>query len=49
VLLIEERARDVVPVADRVAVLELGRIVLERDTADVDDLELASVYLGGAR
>ncbi len=47
VLLIEEKARDVLTIADRVAVLELGRIVWERPRQDVDEDELTRVYLGG--
>jgi ABC-type branched-subunit amino acid transport system ATPase component len=47
VLLIEEKARDVLTIADRVAVLELGRIVWERPRQEVDEDELTRVYLGG--
>jgi ABC-type branched-subunit amino acid transport system ATPase component/branched-subunit amino acid ABC-type transport system permease component len=47
VLLIEEKARDVLTIADQVAVLELGRIVWDRPRQEVDEDELTRVYLGG--
>jgi ABC-type branched-subunit amino acid transport system ATPase component len=46
-LLVEEKARDVLAVADRVALLELGHIVWQGRREDVDDDRLARAYLGG--
>jgi len=45
-LLVEEKARDVLNVADEVAFLELGHIGWTGPRADVDDERLAAAYLG---
>jgi ABC-type branched-subunit amino acid transport system ATPase component/branched-subunit amino acid ABC-type transport system permease component len=45
-LLIEEKMRDVLAIADRVALLELGRIVWQGPRSGVDDERLARAYLG---
>jgi len=45
-LLVEEKARDVLAIADRVALLELGRIVWQGPRSDIDDERLARAYLG---
>jgi branched-subunit amino acid ABC-type transport system permease component/ABC-type branched-subunit amino acid transport system ATPase component len=45
-LLVEEKARDVLQVADEVAFLELGRIGWIGARADVDEERLAAAYLG---
>jgi branched-chain amino acid transport system ATP-binding protein len=48
VLLVEQNARKALAVAQRVAVLELGRVVLEGDVAEVaDDPRIKEAYLGG--
>lgn len=46
VLLVEEKVRDVMQIADDVAFLELGRIVWEGPRADVSDERLVGAYLG---
>jgi ABC-type branched-subunit amino acid transport system ATPase component len=46
-LLVEEKARDVLEVADSVALLELGHVVWQGPRADVDQQRLAAAYLGG--
>jgi ABC-type branched-subunit amino acid transport system ATPase component len=48
ILLVEEKAREALEVADRVAVLELGRVVWDRRREQVDERELTAVYLGVA-
>jgi ABC-type branched-subunit amino acid transport system ATPase component/ABC-type branched-subunit amino acid transport system permease subunit len=45
-LLVEEKAKEIMAIADRVAVLELGRVVWERVKHEVDETELSEVYLG---
>jgi ABC-type branched-subunit amino acid transport system ATPase component len=45
-LLIEEKMRGVLAIADRVALLELGRIVWQGPRSGVDDERLARAYLG---
>jgi ABC-type branched-subunit amino acid transport system ATPase component/branched-subunit amino acid ABC-type transport system permease component len=47
-LLVEEKARDVLKIADVVAFLELGHLVWMGPREDVDDEHLASSYLGTA-
>src|SRR5262245_18856964 len=48
VLLVEQNARMALRVARRVAVLELGRVVLEGDVADLrEDPRVKEAYLGG--
>jgi len=48
VLLVEQNARKALRVAGRVAVLELGRVVLEGDVGDVlNDPRVKEAYLGG--
>jgi ABC-type branched-subunit amino acid transport system ATPase component/branched-subunit amino acid ABC-type transport system permease component len=48
-LLVEERARAVLDVADEVALLELGRIVWAGTRDALDDEHLAAIYLGRAQ
>jgi ABC-type branched-subunit amino acid transport system ATPase component len=45
-LLVEEKAREALELADVVAVMELGRIVWTGPRRDADAERLASVYLG---
>jgi ABC-type branched-subunit amino acid transport system ATPase component len=45
-LLVEEKAREALELADVVAVMELGRIVWTGPRRDADADRLASVYLG---
>jgi ABC-type branched-subunit amino acid transport system ATPase component/branched-subunit amino acid ABC-type transport system permease component len=47
-ILVEEKARDILSVADRVGVLQIGSLPWVRPTADVDPAGLASAYLGTA-
>jgi len=46
-LLVEEKARDVLEIADSVALLELGHVVWHGPRRDVDQQRLAAAYLGG--
>jgi ABC-type branched-subunit amino acid transport system ATPase component/branched-subunit amino acid ABC-type transport system permease component len=46
ILLVEEKARDVLNVADDVAFLELGHVGWSGPRAEVDDDRLAAAYLG---
>jgi branched-chain amino acid transport system ATP-binding protein len=46
ILLIEEKVRDVLEIADHVAFIELGHIVWSGRRADVDDEQLVRAYLG---
>jgi ABC-type branched-subunit amino acid transport system ATPase component/branched-subunit amino acid ABC-type transport system permease component len=46
ILLIEEKVRDVLEVADHVAFIELGHIVWAGPRGDVDDERLVQAYLG---
>lgn len=48
-LLAEERARGVLDVADQVILLELGRILWTGPRSDLQDDQLAAIYLGSAR
>jgi ABC-type branched-subunit amino acid transport system ATPase component/branched-subunit amino acid ABC-type transport system permease component len=48
VLLIEEKARDVLTIADSVAFLELGRVVWNGARGDLDDDRLVGAYFGAA-
>ncbi|HEY8527930.1 MAG TPA: ATP-binding cassette domain-containing protein [Acidimicrobiales bacterium] len=47
-LLVEEKARAVLDVADHVVFFELGRVLWRGPRAAVDDDHLAAAYLGGA-
>jgi ABC-type branched-subunit amino acid transport system ATPase component/branched-subunit amino acid ABC-type transport system permease component len=47
-LLVEERPRNLLAVADDVAVLELGRVVWRGDASDMDEARVADIYLGQA-
>jgi ABC-type branched-subunit amino acid transport system ATPase component len=47
ILLVEEKVRDVLGVADQVAFLELGHVVWSGARADIDDERLIAAYLGG--
>ena len=49
ILLVEEKARDVLEIAERVAFLELGHIVWVGPRADIDDERLVATYLGASR
>jgi len=46
ILLVEEKVRDVLEIADHVAFIELGHIVWSGRRADVDDEQLVRAYLG---
>ena len=46
ILLVEEKIRDVLQVADRVAFIELGRIVWSGERGSLDDEQLVGAYLG---
>jgi ABC-type branched-subunit amino acid transport system ATPase component len=48
ILLVEEKARDVLAIADTVAFLSLGRITWAGPRHEVDDQRLAEAYLGAA-
>jgi ABC-type branched-subunit amino acid transport system ATPase component/branched-subunit amino acid ABC-type transport system permease component len=48
ILLAEEKASEVMKLADVVTVVELGRVAWTRPTAAVTEEELAAVYLSGA-
>lgn len=48
VLLVEEKAREVMELADIVAFMELGRVVWMGPRADADADRLTAAYLGGA-
>jgi ABC-type branched-subunit amino acid transport system ATPase component len=45
-LLVEERARAVLDVADEVVLLELGRVVWSGPRGGLDQAKLAAIYLG---
>jgi ABC-type branched-subunit amino acid transport system ATPase component/branched-subunit amino acid ABC-type transport system permease component len=45
-LLVEEKARDVLTIADRVGALQRGELQWINDRADVDDDRVAAAYLG---
>ena len=47
-LLVEERPRNLLAVADDVAVLELGRVVWRGAASDMDEARVADIYLGQA-
>jgi ABC-type branched-subunit amino acid transport system ATPase component/branched-subunit amino acid ABC-type transport system permease component len=49
VLLVEEKARDVLEVADHVAFIELGKVVWTGPRQAVDDEQLIGAYLGSSR
>jgi ABC-type branched-subunit amino acid transport system ATPase component len=49
ILLVEEKARDVLEIADEVAFLDLGHIVWSGPRADIDDERLVATYLGASR
>ncbi|HEY2565188.1 MAG TPA: ATP-binding cassette domain-containing protein [Acidimicrobiales bacterium] len=46
ILLVEEKIRDVLEVADRAAFIELGRIVWSGERGSLDDEQLVGAYLG---
>jgi len=46
ILLVEEKAREVMQVADSVAFMALGRVVWFGSREDADEERLAAVYLG---
>jgi ABC-type branched-subunit amino acid transport system ATPase component len=48
-LLAEERARSILDVADQVILLELGRILWTGPRSDLQEDQLAAIYLGSAR
>ena len=45
-VLVEEKVRDVLPVADELIIFELGRVVWAGRPNDGDDERLVSAYLG---
>jgi ABC-type branched-subunit amino acid transport system ATPase component len=45
-LIVEERARAVLDIADEVALLELGRLVWAGPRAELDAEQLSAIYLG---
>ncbi len=47
-LVVEERARAILEVADRVVLLELGKVVWSGPRAELDADRLAAIYLGSA-
>jgi len=49
ILLVEEKARDVLEIAERVAFLDLGHIVWSGPRRDIDDERLVATYLGASR
>ena len=49
ILLVEEKAREVMALADLVAFMELGRIVWMGPREQADEERLAAAYLGGGR
>jgi len=49
ILLVEEKARDVLEIAERVAFLDLGHIVWLGPRRDIDDERLVATYLGASR
>ncbi|HEU5308549.1 MAG TPA: ATP-binding cassette domain-containing protein [Acidimicrobiia bacterium] len=49
ILLVEEKARDVLEIADEVAFLDLGHIVWAGPRRDIDDERLVATYLGASR
>jgi ABC-type branched-subunit amino acid transport system ATPase component len=48
VLVVEERAKSVLEIADNVVLLELGRVVWQGRRQDLDQERLTSIYLGQA-
>jgi ABC-type branched-subunit amino acid transport system ATPase component len=48
-LVVEERAKAVLDVADDVALLELGRLVWSGPRPELDPEQLTAIYLGQAR
>jgi ABC-type branched-subunit amino acid transport system ATPase component len=46
ILLVEEKVRDVLAIADHVAFIELGHIVWAGPRSDVDNEQLIGAYLG---
>jgi ABC-type branched-subunit amino acid transport system ATPase component len=49
ILLVEEKARNVLPIAAHVAFLELGHVVWSGPRDDIDDERLVGAYFGTAR
>jgi branched-chain amino acid transport system ATP-binding protein len=50
ILLVEQAVEAAVSVAQDITVLDVGRVVLQRDSAEVDDLDiLREAYFGRAR
>jgi ABC-type branched-subunit amino acid transport system ATPase component len=49
ILLVEEKARDVLEIADEVAFLDLGHIVWSGPRRDIDEERLIATYLGTSR
>jgi ABC-type branched-subunit amino acid transport system ATPase component len=46
-LLVEEKVRDILDIADEVAFLELGHVIWTGPRSEVDDERLRAAYLGG--
>jgi ABC-type branched-subunit amino acid transport system ATPase component len=49
ILLVEEKAKNVLQIAEQVAFLELGHIVWSGPRGDIDDERLVATYLGSSR
>ena len=49
VILVDEKSRDVLPIADKIAVLQLGRVVWSGDPDGIEAQELAAAYLGAGQ
>jgi branched-chain amino acid transport system ATP-binding protein len=50
VLLVEQAAEEAVRIADHVTVLDVGRVVIDRPAAEIEDVSvIRSAYLGGGR
>jgi ABC-type branched-subunit amino acid transport system ATPase component len=47
-MLVEEKARDVLTIADQVGALQRGELQWINDRADVDEERVAAAYLGMA-
>jgi ABC-type branched-subunit amino acid transport system ATPase component len=48
ILLVEEKIRDILTVADRVAFIELGHILWVGERTDLNDEQLVGAYLGAS-
>ena len=48
-LLAEERARGILDIADQIVLLELGQLIWTGPRADLQDEQLAAIFLGSAQ